>query len=145
VTADLEQLYQRAILDHSRRPRNCRVLEGGRRAERDNPLCGDRVVVYVRVEDDVIADVAFQGMGCAISQASASLMTEGVKGKTLEDAGALGDRLERMLGAPPGAPIEDLGELVALAGVRQFPIRVKCARLAWQALRDACYSRPASR
>jgi nitrogen fixation NifU-like protein len=145
VSADLDALYQRAILDHHRQPRNVRVIGGARTGERDNPLCGDRVVVYLAVEDGVIADAAFQATGCAIARASASLMTESVKGKTVEEVRALAGRLERMLTAPPGAPIDDLGPLTALAGVRQFPMRVKCATLAWQALDDACYNRPASR
>jgi nitrogen fixation NifU-like protein len=137
VSADLDELYQQAILDHNRRPRNFRALEGARTAEGHNPLCGDRFTVYVRVEDGVVTDAGFQGTGCAISIASASLMTESVTGKPVADVTALFDRLQRMLMAPPGSPVEQLGALTALAGVRQFPIRVKCAILAWQALRDA--------
>jgi len=137
VTADLDELYQQAILDHNRRPRNFGVLEGARKAEGYNRLCGDRVTVYVRVEDDVVTDAGFQGTGCAIAMASASLMTESVRGNTVADVRALFDRLQRMLATPPGTPVDHLGALTALAGVRQFPIRVKCATLAWQALQDA--------
>lgn len=137
MSVEIDELYQDVILDHNRRPRNVGTLEGAPKAEGYNPMCGDRVTVYVRVEDDVIADVSFQGTGCAISQASASLMTESVKGKTAGDVRALFSRLRRMLAAPPGSPVDQLGTLTALAGVRQFPIRVKCATLAWQALQDA--------
>ena len=137
----LQDLYQEVILDHNRRPRNFRALAGGRQAEGHNPLCGDRLTVYVRVEDDAIADVGFQGSGCAIAKASASLMTEVVKGQTLPDASALLERFRRMMMAPPGSPVDQLGELAALAGVRQFPTRVKCATLAWHALHAAMSAR----
>jgi nitrogen fixation NifU-like protein len=137
VSAELQDLYQEVILDHNRRPRNFRALENGRKAEGDNPLCGDRLTVYLRLEDGVIADVAFQGSGCAISKASASLMTESVKGKTVADANQLFSRFQQMITAAPDSPIEHLGKLTALAGVRQFPIRVKCATLAWHTLRAA--------
>ena len=137
MSAELEDLYQDVILDHNRRPRNVGVLEGARKAEGYIPLCGDRITVYVRVEEDVITEARFQGTGCAISKASASLMTESVKGKTVGEVQALFDRLQRMLVAPPGGAVDDLGALTALAGVRQFPIRVKCATLAWRALQDA--------
>ena len=135
---DLDALYQDVILDHNRRPRNCRAVAGARQAEAHNPLCGDRFVVYARVDDDVLAEVSFQGTGCAISKASASLMTESVTGRTVADAATLFDRLQAMLVAPPGgAAPGDLGALAALAGVRQFPIRVKCALLPWRALQAA--------
>jgi nitrogen fixation NifU-like protein len=134
---DLQELYQEVILDHNRRPRNFRAIEGGRRAEGYNPLCGDRLKVYLRVENDRVTDAAFQGSGCAISKASASLMTESVKGKTLAEVEALFDRFHRMVTTPVGGPAEDLGKLSVLAGVRQFPVRVKCATLAWYALRAA--------
>ena len=137
----LQDLYQEVILDHNRRPRNFRLIEGRRKAEGFNPLCGDRLTVYVRVDDGVIADVAFQGSGCAISKASASLMTESVKGKTVTDAMTLFDRFQQMITAQPDSPVEHLGKLTALAGVRQFPIRVKCASLAWHTLRAALDSR----
>jgi nitrogen fixation protein NifU and related proteins len=137
MTARLQTLYDETVLDHSRRPRNRRAIEGGRNAESRNPLCGDRITVHVRVEGDVIRDVSFEGSACAISIASASLMTAVVTGQTIADADALSERFRRMIAAPPSAPVEELGELAALAALRQFPMRVKCARLAWQALRAA--------
>jgi len=137
MSAELQDLYQEVILDHNRRPRNFRPLSDGRRAEGFNPLCGDRVIVFVRLDDGVITDVSFQGSGCAISKASASLMTESVKGKTVADAAALFERFQQMITAPLDAPTERLGKLNVLAGVRQFPIRVKCASLPWHTLRAA--------
>ena len=140
--SDLEDLYQEVILDHNKRPRNFRALAGGRKAEGYNPLCGDRLTVYLRVGDDgIIKEATFQGSGCAISKASASLMTDVVKGKTVAEAEALFDRFHRVVTAPPGAPVEDLGKLAVLAGVRQFPVRVKCATLAWYAFRAAAEAR----
>ena len=139
--SDLQDLYQEVILDHNRRPRNFRALDAGRKAEGYNPLCGDRLTVYLRVEDDVIKDATFQGSGCAISKASASLMTDVVKGKTVAEAEALFERFHRTVTAPPDATVEDLGKLSVLAGVRQFPVRVKCATLAWYALRAAVEAR----
>jgi nitrogen fixation NifU-like protein len=152
MSTELQELYQEVILDHNRRPRNFRVLEGGRTAEGFNPLCGDRLTVYVKVDGSVIQDVSFQGSGCAISKASASLMTESVKGKNVSDAARLFERFQQMITAPPDTPVEErregvpgdrdrLGKLEALAGVRQFPIRVKCASLAWHTLRAALDSR----
>jgi nitrogen fixation protein NifU and related proteins len=141
MNAELQELYQDVILDHNRRPRNFRALERARKAEGFNPLCGDHLTVYLRVDGDVIADVCFQGFGCAISKASASLMTESVKGKTSADATALLERFQRMITSPPDSPIDDLGKLMVLAGVRQFPARVKCASLAWHTLRAALDSR----
>jgi nitrogen fixation NifU-like protein len=137
VSVDLHALYQELILDHNRRPRNDRVIEAGLKADRDNRVCGDHVTVYVLVEGDLIQDAAFQGSGCAILKASASLMTEHVKGRTPAEASALAGRFQRMITAPPGAPMEDLGPLTALAGVRQFPIRIRCATLPWEALQAA--------
>ena len=139
--SDLQELYQEVILDHNRRPRNFRVLEEGRKAEGYNPLCGDRLTVYLRVEDDVIKDATFQGSGCAISKASASIMTDLVKGKTVAEAEKLFERFHSAVTAPADAPVEDLGKLSALTGVRQFPVRVKCAMLAWYALRAAAEAR----
>jgi nitrogen fixation NifU-like protein len=138
---ELQDLYQEVILDHNRRPRNCRVLDGARQAEGFNPLCGDRLSVYVRLDGDVISDVSFQGSGCAISKASASLMTESIRGKTIAEADALFDRFHHMITAPPGSPVDRLGKLTALAGVREFPVRVKCASLAWHTLRAAMNAR----
>lgn len=137
----LDDLYQEVILDHNRRPRNFRAIEGGSRAEGFNPLCGDRLTVYVRVEDGVITDASFQGSGCAISKASASMMTESVKGKTVADAEALFARFQRMITAPLDGPSDNMGKLTALAGVRQFPIRVKCASLPWHTLQAAVDAR----
>jgi len=141
MSAELRDLYQEVILDHNRQPRNFRVLDGGRKAEGYNPLCGDRLTVYLRVEDDVIADVSFSGSGCAISKASASLMTESVKGKSVADANALFARFQEMITTPPDSPVDSLGKLTALAGVRQFPVRVKCASLAWHTLHAAIAAR----
>jgi nitrogen fixation NifU-like protein len=141
VSTELQDLYQEVILDHNRRPRNFRVIEDGSSAEGFNPLCGDRVTVYLKVENGTIKDVSFQGSGCAISKASASLMTESVKGKTIEEAAALFDRFQRMITGPGDNPSESLGKLTVLAGVRQFPVRVKCATLAWHTLRSAVDAR----
>jgi nitrogen fixation NifU-like protein len=137
MTADLRTLYRDVIVDHSKHPRNFGPLEASRKAEGFNPLCGDRLTVYVRVDNGVIRDVSFDGLGCAIAIASASLMTETVKGKTVAEAGGLFARVQLMVGASPDAPVDDLGALSALAGVRRVPVRVKCATLAWHALRAA--------
>jgi nitrogen fixation NifU-like protein len=141
VSSELQDLYQEVILDHNRRPRNFRALKEGRKAEGYNPLCGDRVTVYLTLDNGVITDVSFQGSGCAISKASASLMTESVKGKTVDEANALFERFQRMITAPAEAPVDNLGKLMVLAGVRQFPVRVKCASLAWHTLRSAVDAR----
>ena len=146
MTGDLQELYQEVILDHNRRPRNFRKIENGRKAEGYNPLCGDRLTVYLRVENGRVEDASFEGSGCAISKASASLMTDTVKGKTIEEAKALFDRFHRMITRRPDEPDEPvtsddgLGKLSVLAGVRQFPIRVKCASLPWHALHSAIES-----
>jgi nitrogen fixation NifU-like protein len=137
MTDALHDLYQHVILDHNRHPRNFRAVDGAATAEGYNRMCGDRVTVYVRVDAGVIADVGFQGSGCAISRASASLMTESVRDQTVADAAALIDRLRQTLLSPPGSAVDHLGTLAPLAGVRQFPIRIKCATLAWDALRAA--------
>jgi nitrogen fixation NifU-like protein len=141
MSASLQELYQEVILDHNRRPRNFRVIEEAQQAEGYNPLCGDRLTVYLRLEDDRIQDVGFQGSGCAISKASASLMTESVKGKTLDEVRALFDRVQRMVTRDADEPMDGLGKLSVLAGVRQFPIRVKCASLPWHTLRAAIEAR----
>ena len=136
--AELSDLYQEVILDHNRRPRNFRVLENPtHHAEGYNPLCGDRLNLFLRVENGVIAEVGFQGAGCAISKASASLMTDALKGQPVADGRALFERFHRMVTTPPDVEVEDLGKLSALAGVRQFPIRVKCASLAWHTFKAA--------
>ncbi len=133
---DLRDLYQEVIFDHYRQPRNYGQLDNANRtAEGYNPLCGDKVQVYLQVENGVIIDVGFEGSGCAISTASASLMTEIVKGKTKEQAL---DLLYRFHGLVTGAAsAEDLGKLAALAGVKEFPQRVKCATLAWHTMKAA--------
>jgi nitrogen fixation NifU-like protein len=138
--ADLRELYQEVILDHNKRPRNFRKLEGANRtAEGYNPLCGDQIKVYLRVEDGTIRDVSFEGSGCAISKASASLMTTSVKGKTETEAERLFKRVHSMLTGDLDTEIDpqELGKLAVLSGVREFPMRVKCASLAWHTLQAA--------
>ena len=132
-------LYQDLILDHNRSPRNYRVIEqANRKAEGNNPLCGDRLTVWLRMEGDSIEDVAFQGSGCAISRASASLMTMAVKGKTKAEAADLSDRFRQLVtGTLEPDQARSLGKLVAFAGVAEFPVRIKCASLPWHALRAA--------
>jgi len=138
----LQDLYQEVILDHNRRPRNFRVIEGGVRQEGFNPLCGDRVVVYVKLEDGVVRDVAFEGVGCAIAKASASLMTEALRGLTVEQARERFAQFHAMVTSPHDAPVADLGKLSVLAGVREFPTRVKCASLAWHTANAALAGAP---
>lgn len=137
--ASLSGLYQDLILDHNRAPQNFRRMDNAnRRVEGSNPLCGDRLTVWLRMEDDVIQDVAFQGSGCAISKASASLMTSAVKGKTRVEAEALFERFHRLvMGSLAQAEAESLGKLAAFSGLSEFPIRVKCASLSWHALKAA--------
>ncbi len=134
--SDLRQLYQELILDHSKKPRNFRKLEGANRsAEGYNPLCGDKVTIYAQIEDGLVKDISFQGSGCAISTASASMMTATLKGKTLVEAEALFERFHRMLTGQPDPG--DLGKLAVFSGVSEFPVRVKCATLAWHTLHAA--------
>ena len=136
--SDLNDLYQEVILDHNKRPRNFRSIEGAsHHADGYNPLCGDKLSLTVQVDGDTIADVAFIGSGCAISKASASIMTDTLKGKSLTEARALFERFHRMITTPPDQPVEDMGKLSVLAGVREFPVRVKCASLAWHTLKAA--------
>ena len=136
--SDLSDLYQEVILDHNKRPRNFRVLEcPSHSAEGYNPLCGDRLTLTLTVEDGRVTDVGFQGSGCAISKASASLMTDAIKGKPVDDVKALFERFHRMVTTPPDVSVEDLGKLSVLSGVREFPVRVKCASLAWHTLKAA--------
>jgi nitrogen fixation NifU-like protein len=138
---DLRDLYQEVILDHSKRPRNFGELAGAnRRAEGYNPLCGDRETVYVRLEGDVLEDVGFRGAGCAISTASASMMTDSVKGKTREEAEALFERFHDLITGRDGEAKRaqpEVGKLAVFSGVRKFPIRVKCATLPWHTLKAA--------
>ncbi len=138
--SDLRELYQEVILDHSKRPRNFRKMEeADRQAVGYNPLCGDRLTLFLDVENGVVKDAAFQGSGCAISTASASMMTESVKGKSIEEAEHLFARFQEMVTAPPGEEIDisDLGKLQVFGGVREFPARVKCASLAWHTVHAA--------
>ena len=139
--ADLLELYQEVILDHSKKPRNYRVLEGANHhAEGYNPLCGDRVTIYLKTENGRISDVSFQGSGCAISTSSASLLTETLKGKTLDEANAMFEKFHALVtGEPNGKLAADapLGKLAVFSGVAEFPMRVKCATLAWHTLRSA--------
>lgn len=135
--SDLDDLYQEVILDHTRRPRNFgRLAAANRAASGDNPLCGDRLDLQLEVRDGRIQDVAFEGAGCAISTASASLMTEAVKGRPLAEAEALAERFHTLM-TGEGPAGEELGKLAALCGVREYPMRVKCATLAWHTLRSA--------
>jgi nitrogen fixation NifU-like protein len=141
--SDLSELYQEVILDHNKRPRNFRTLDTANHvAEGFNPLCGDRLHLYLRVEDGVITDVGFQGSGCAISKASASLMTDSIKGRPVDEVRALFQRFRTMVTTPPENAVEDLGKLSVLAGVREFPVRVKCASLAWHTLKAALDREP---
>jgi nitrogen fixation NifU-like protein len=135
----LAALYQDLILDHNRAPRNFRVLENAnRRVEGHNPLCGDHLTVMLRIEGDVIQDAAFQGSGCAISRASASLMTAAVKNKNQNQARELFERFHRLVtGSAQPSDAAELGKLAAFAGVSQYPIRVKCASLGWHAMKAA--------
>lgn len=135
---DANELYQLVILDHNRAPRNFHTMEGAdREAEGYNPMCGDQLKVWLKLEGDRIADVSFQGSGCAISKASASLMTTAVKGKTREEARKVFESFHRMM-TGSGGPADDLpAKLAVFAGVREFPMRVKCATLGWHALKTA--------
>jgi len=133
----VEDLYQEIILDHSKRPRNCHPMEdANRKAEGYNPLCGDRLKLYIKIENDTVIDASFVGSGCAISTASASLMTESLKGKSRQEAIKLLDRFHELL--TTDTPVsQDLGKLVVFCGVRDYPARVKCATLAWHTLKSA--------
>lgn len=134
--SDLRELYQETIFDHYRRPRNYGRLNGANRtAEGYNPLCGDKVTLYLQVEEGVIRDARFEGAGCAIATASASLMTESIKGKREDEALRLLESIHGMV--TTGAVSGDLGKLEVLAGVHEFPLRVKCATLAWHTMKAA--------
>lgn len=138
--SELAELYQEMILDHKKRPRNFRAIEGehARHADGHNPLCGDRVTVFLELDGGVVKDVSFQGNGCAISTASASMMTEAVKGKSEGEAHRLFETFHALvMGKEPPAEVVALGKLEAFAGVRAFPMRVKCATLAWHTLEAA--------
>jgi nitrogen fixation NifU-like protein len=137
--ANLEALYQEVILDHNRKPRNFREMENAdRRIEGRNPLCGDEITLWLKLDGDRVSDVSFKGSGCAISKSSASLMTSSVKGKSVAETKDLFDRFHDMItGKLPDAERATMGSLAALGGVSKFPIRVKCASLAWHALKSA--------
>lgn len=140
---DFRELYQETILDHSKRPHNFHeIADASAKAVGHNPLCGDRVTVYLRLDDGKIADVAFVGQGCAISKASASLMTDAVKGKSKLEAHGLFEKFHTMVTGRPGDPVDaSLGKLAVLSGVCEFPVRVKCASLAWHTLEAALEER----
>lgn len=137
--ADLRDLYQDVILDHYKQPRNHHAIAGATQtAEGVNPLCGDKVTVYLVVEDGVVKDVGFEGSGCAISTASASIMTETLKGKTVDEAREMFAQFHDMVtGQAPDADREGLGKLAAFSGVCEYPVRIKCATLVWHTLRAA--------
>ena len=138
--SDLSDLYQELILDHNKRPRNWGTLEGANReAKGHNPLCGDRLTIFLKLDGDRINDIRFEGSGCAISKASASLMTEAVKGRTVPEVLDVFQRFQAMITAPLDKPADDpsLGKLTVLSGVREFPVRIKCASLPWHTLKAA--------
>ncbi|HKC71294.1 MAG TPA: SUF system NifU family Fe-S cluster assembly protein [Terriglobales bacterium] len=137
--ADLRDLYQEVILEHSKQPRNYRELAGANhKAEGYNPLCGDHFTVYLKMDGEKIQDVSFQGSGCAISKASASMMTQSVKGKTLAEAEKIFEQFHKLVtGAERNGSQEELGKLAVFSGVSEFPVRVKCATLAWHTLHAA--------
>jgi len=140
MNGELADLYQEVVLDHSKQPRNFRKVEGATStAEGFNPLCGDQLTLYVKLADGVIEDIGFLGAGCAISKASASLMTAALKGKKQEEALGLFGRVHILLTEGPSGAVkpDDVGKLAALSGVWEFPMRVKCATLAWHTLRSA--------
>ena len=136
MSAELDELYQSIFLDHNRRPKNFRAMDDATAvADGQNPLCGDQLKVWVKIEGDTLADVSFQGQGCAISKASASMMTQAIKGKSRSEAVKIFDDVHALVtGHPTGG---DVGSLKALSGVSRFPLRVKCASLAWHAMKSA--------
>jgi nitrogen fixation NifU-like protein len=136
--ADLRDLYQEVILEHSKAPRNYRELQAAdHKAEGYNPLCGDRYTVYLQMEGDSIRDIGFQGSGCAISKASASMMTQSLKGKTRAEAQELFDNFHQVVTGRANDDQPELGKLAVFSGVSEFPLRVKCATLAWHTLQAA--------
>lgn len=137
--SDLNELYQEILLEHNSKPRNFRKLDqANHTADGFNPLCGDRISLYLQVEDGIITDVGFQGTGCAISRASASMMTQSIKGQNLETAQQVFDQFHKMLTEPDAElDYDQLGDLETLAGVAEFPTRIKCAILAWHTMRSA--------
>lgn len=139
---ELRDLYQEVILDHHKRPRNCRrPEEANRTADGYNPLCGDKISVYLVVENDIVKDIGFQGSGCAISTASASMMTDSLKGKSLAEVEALFEGFHELLTGKGEPDSRVLGKLAVFAGVREYPVRVKCATLAWHTMQAALQGR----
>ena len=143
---DLKDLYRDVIVDHNRSPRNFRKIAGADKVlEGFNPLCGDKLTLYLKLDGDTIQDLSFEGSGCAISVASASLMTERLKGKSRSDADELFNQMHDLLTrSTPAEEVESLGKLAALAGVREYPSRVKCASLCWHTLKGALHGDAAS-
>ena len=140
---DLTELYQQVILDHSKTPRNFRVLEGANRtAQGHNPLCGDNVTMYLRLDDGIVKEISFQGSGCAISRASASILTTVLQGRTVEEVKTLFGKVHELVTV--GKATDDVGKLAVLAGVHRFPARVKCAILPWHAAMAALEQKPGS-
>ncbi|MFC3909507.1 Fe-S cluster assembly sulfur transfer protein SufU [Legionella dresdenensis] len=138
MSLELRELYQEIIIDHNRNPRNHYAMEdANKQANGFNPLCGDKLTLYVKMNNDQITDLSFVGCGCAISQASASLMTEAIRGKTVEEAEAMFERFHNMVTAEDDSQLGSLDKLAVLAGVRAYPARVKCATLAWHTLHAA--------
>ena len=138
--SELSELYQQVILDHNKKPRNFHKLESANRsAEGFNPLCGDQLTVYMQLEDEVVEDISFEGSGCAISKAAASMMTQSVKGKTKQEAEILFDEFHRMVTGELDEEVQahNLGRLTIFSGVRDFPARVKCASLSWHTMHAA--------
>lgn len=136
--SDLQDLYQEVVIDHGRKPHNFREMpEATHTADGYNPLCGDRLTLYIKVEDGVVADASFQGSGCAISTASTSLMTDHLKGRTPEEAEAIFNQFHHLLTKDSNGETDALGKLTVLEGVREYPSRIKCATLAWHTLQSA--------
>ena len=137
--SNLDALYQEVILDHNRKPRNFReIAHADRHVEGRNPLCGDQVTVWVKLDGETVSDVSFKGTGCAVSKSSASIMTQTIKGKTIAETRQIFDRFHEMItGKMTDAERAQMGSLAALGGVSKFPLRVKCASLAWHALKSA--------
>lgn len=137
---ELKELYQQVILDHNKSPRNFRIMDNAtQHAEGFNPLCGDHLDIYLIIEDGIVKDVSFKGEGCAISKASASVMTSVLKGKTIEEAEALFEKFHDLVTGKLGGNIDldELGKLAVFAGIQEFPVRVKCASLAWHTMISA--------
>lgn len=141
---ELKELYQQVILDHNKSPRNFRVMDNAtQHAEGFNPLCGDHLDVYLIIEDGIVKDVSFKGEGCAISKASASVMTSVLKGKTIEEAEALFEKFHDLVTGKLGEnlDLDELGKLAVFAGIQEFPVRVKCASLAWHTMINALHNK----